>query len=377
MPGPSASPYTVEQYLSVLTNSSIPFTDTELALLEFLYDAPDHGARASDLLYSLGYTNHGPVNAIMSRLAKRFYLVLGGDPPERHDDGRPFWFSYISWSYPVENGWKWILYPELVKAIEMLEEQESHPQAPDAFEPDSLDFEGVTETVVPTEKDKALLSTMLISHFGEATASELALSLGWHVATVNRVFGGYAHRVADKLGISRLLPLSPTRQKPEYWFTIARGENAESRGFIWFLREGFQREVKNTTWFGERASISPHRESEALTYLEGALYTTVTTAYERNPTARHACISHYGTSCIVCGFNFQDAYGDLGAGLIEVHHLDPIAQSGGKHRVDPIRDLRPVCANCHTIIHRSTPPLTIAEATLLWNSYGNTETRTR
>jgi len=34
-----------------------------------------------------------------------------------------------------------------------------------------------------------------------------------------------------------------------------------------------------------------------------------------------------------------------------VHHLVPISKIGKKYRVDPIKDLRPVCPNCHAVIH--------------------------
>ena len=32
-----------------------------------------------------------------------------------------------------------------------------------------------------------------------------------------------------------------------------------------------------------------------------------------------------------------------------------------EYRLDPIRDLRPVCPNCHAVIHRREPPFSIEE----------------
>ena len=54
---------------------------------------------------------------------------------------------------------------------------------------------------------------------------------------------------------------------------------------------------------------------------------------------------------MVCGFNFEDRYGTHGKGFIHVHHLDPLAQ--GEREVVPERDLRPVCPNCHYMLHRN------------------------
>jgi 5-methylcytosine-specific restriction protein A len=39
----------------------------------------------------------------------------------------------------------------------------------------------------------------------------------------------------------------------------------------------------------------------------------------------------------------------------------PISDVGEEYVVDPIRDLTPVCPNCHAMLHRQTPPLTIEE----------------
>jgi len=54
---------------------------------------------------------------------------------------------------------------------------------------------------------------------------------------------------------------------------------------------------------------------------------------------------------MVCKFNFEETYGEIGKGFIHVHHIKPLASSG-ETRVDPYNDLVVVCPNCHSIIHR-------------------------
>jgi hypothetical protein len=85
--------------------------------------------------------------------------------------------------------------------------------------------------------------------------------------------------------------------------------------------------------------------------VEGAVCQVVINGYERNPIARVRCIAHYGPSCVVCGFNFGAVYGPLAEGLIHVHHVKPLSEIGAEYEVDPVADLRPVCPNCHTVIH--------------------------
>lgn len=84
---------------------------------------------------------------------------------------------------------------------------------------------------------------------------------------------------------------------------------------------------------------------------EGSTCRVSVNAYERNPLARSRCIAQYGPICVACGFNFGLVYGPLFEGFIHVHHLKPLSEADGEYEVDPIADLRPVCPNCHAIIH--------------------------
>ena len=94
-------------------------------------------------------------------------------------------------------------------------------------------------------------------------------------------------------------------------------------------------------------------------YLEGAVRQVLVNAYERARTARQACINHYGLACAVCGLRLKDRYGALGAGFIHVHHVVSLSELGPDYKLDPVRDLRPVCPNCHSILHRQQPALSI------------------
>lgn len=107
--------------------------------------------------------------------------------------------------------------------------------------------------------------------------------------------------------------------------------------------------------------VHPEEVTEPTAYAEGATRTVTVNAYERNPAARAACVAHYGPKCVVCGFDFSQRYGALGDGFIHVHHVKPLSEIGCEYVVDPISDLRPVCPNCHAMLHRKTPPLPIDE----------------
>ncbi len=94
---------------------------------------------------------------------------------------------------------------------------------------------------------------------------------------------------------------------------------------------------------------------------EGAIRQILVNSYERNRTSRKLCLSHFGHSCSVCKFNFRDRYGVIGDEYIHVHHLVPLSSIQESYRIDPICDLRPICPNCHAMIHTRTPPYEIEE----------------
>jgi len=99
----------------------------------------------------------------------------------------------------------------------------------------------------------------------------------------------------------------------------------------------------------------PEEVPSGSTYSEGSVQRILVNRYERDPRAREECIRHYGTICFLCGFDFVAVYGEVMTGFIHVHHLNPLSSLGADYEVDPIQDLRPVCPNCHAVLHRREP----------------------
>lgn len=113
---------------------------------------------------------------------------------------------------------------------------------------------------------------------------------------------------------------------------------------------------------GRRSSpILPGELSASNTYFEGASRQISVNAYERNRGAVADCKRHYGSACLICGFDFGKTFGAEFAGFIHVHHLLPLSTIGKEYQVNPINDLRPVCPNCHAIIHHGGKLRSIAE----------------
>ena len=99
-------------------------------------------------------------------------------------------------------------------------------------------------------------------------------------------------------------------------------------------------------------SASPDFLDDTIKYQEGAVMQVLINKFERNSEARRQCIEAHGCYCHVCGLDFAKMYGEIGDGFIHVHHIVPLSSIGAEYNVDPIKDLIPVCPNCHAMLHR-------------------------
>lgn len=144
--------------------------------------------------------------------------------------------------------------------------------------------------------------------------------------------GDRGYKITDKqfLSYCASFGIAPTRwDTPRTYWVIETDQQREPRGGTTSSRE----------------------------YTEGALTTVLSNRYERDTKARQACIDHYGCRCSVCDMEFAETYGEIGRGFIHVHHLALVSRAKRPYVVDPINDLRPVCPNCHAMLHfgRSDP----------------------
>ena len=196
---------------------------------------------------------------------------------------------------------------------------------------------------------------------GEGKGDEMTYKL-CHVFTPEKIVRSGAGYVLRGKGTGFVPHADVTGQ---YWFGKLLDEQKDfSRG----LNEIKDRNVIDALLEFIRVPSSadfPDEVDQPQMYFEGSTMAVMVNAYERDPDARAACIARYGARCLVCGFDFEAQYGERGKGVIDVHHLKPLSEVKPGYQVDPIKDLRPVCPNCHTIIHRGTPQLSIEEAKAL------------
>jgi 5-methylcytosine-specific restriction protein A len=214
------------------------------------------------------------------------------------------------------------------------------------------DYVGALKRIEPTVRQLEMLRVHLAAPDQTITARHLALALGfanWSAANLH--YGKFAGQLCNALNVSpstKLSVLVEFFKEPNSEFELRlRPSVIEALAELGIVGQG--------TWsFQEELGAEEQ-------LVEGASFTVQVNAFERNPVAREKCIAHYGTSCTVCGFNFGAAFGSSAEGYTHVHHLKPLASIGEEYVIDPIKDLRPVCANCHAVIHLRRPPYSVEE----------------
>jgi len=82
----------------------------------------------------------------------------------------------------------------------------------------------------------------------------------------------------------------------------------------------------------------------------------------RNTRAAKDAKRIHGDTCQVSGFDFAVRCGEIGGEFMEGHHWVPFAQPD-EHpkRLDPATDFAVVCAHCHRMLHRQTPPFMLED----------------
>jgi 5-methylcytosine-specific restriction protein A len=129
-------------------------------------------------------------------------------------------------------------------------------------------------------------------------------------------------------------------------------------------------EKLESIWFEHvnKYIIPKNKADKAKKFMEGNPYNLVITKYERNQYARKECLKHYGYLCQVCKIDFEKVYGEIGKEFIHVHHQTKISSVGEIYEVDPIKDLIPLCPNCHSMAHRRKIPFKIEELKSIFKS---------
>lgn len=223
--------------------------------------------------------------------------------------------------------------------------------------------EVLTDSNVTQKKDLEVLKLIYENRDHEMHASDIAENLNLsHHATLNLQIPQFSKRVIARTGVR-----PPTRENGSirWWHVPFLGCDKDDGTCSWTMRPELVEAYKQVFGQDNPEIVYPGEMTvqDSADLFEGAVRKIVVNRYERRGRARTECIEHYGCRCAVCGFDFEKVYGPIGRDKIHVHHLTPLSEIRREYRIDSVRDLRPVCPNCHLIIHSKSKrePFTIDE----------------
>jgi 5-methylcytosine-specific restriction protein A len=182
-----------------------------------------------------------------------------------------------------------------------------------------------------------------------ATSTQLSswASIDGGHPVVNSLYGKLGHAFCDTLGIRPELRPDDSHR---WWSGWSRGWNTPG-GFVWQMLPQVAEAIEQLGWVSSAEFTIPEEVPSDVVLVEGAVRRVTVNGYERNPEARRRCIAAHGSNCCICEFNFGAVYGSETEGYIHVHHVRSLSEIGGEYEVDPVEDLRPVCPNCHAVLH--------------------------
>jgi putative restriction endonuclease len=183
---------------------------------------------------------------------------------------------------------------------------------------------------------------------GTVTGKQLAALVGvkdWR--QVNLRYGGLGRIFCEATGFR-----PSQRDGGGYrWWSVWSSGYPKAGSFFWEMLPQVAEALETLNWVESSELKLPEEVTSEEQFAEGATRRISVNSYERSREARSRCIEHHGTACAACALDLESIYGPVARGFVHVHHLKPLSEVGAGYKVDPIDHLRPVCPNCHAIIH--------------------------
>lgn len=197
-------------------------------------------------------------------------------------------------------------------------------------------------------------------------------------------------------GIRRVVQIVKGHEYPVWTATWKLGEKRTHRSFsinkygedgardmAIAARKAIEPELRKhweeTYWNYRPRSFSEMGYVEEPFAFEGDRHFVLHHAVERDRSLRQrkveAFLAEHGTLfCEVCGFSFEKAYGELGRGLIEIHHLIPMAELSAERKTR-ISELMCICSNCHFTVHNGDPAENLRLMTMIFKDVTRTKNK--
>ncbi len=321
----------VEDWKRVLTDSKV-VTSNNLDLLLRIYAIGDE-VGPKELSTEEGYSSTYPYKEVITALSKRIKTTLKVDVPTG-DDGKVIWWHLLfNGGLKDNSAFEWSLKNDLRIAIKELIDQGIIQGVTVQLDKGLQHLE--EEAVVKAVKEEKV----------ESSKKDDGLS------AFDRLFEAIMSPTPVKEDKA-----SEVKHEPD----VAKKVSQQSE-VLSAPKEVLEKTMPVVEHAPEVAVVEPIKEVVE-NKESGSIETSPKNEGEVDFKTRikNECLEYYGSICDICGFDFGYTYGEAYESYIEVHHMhhtnDEITED-----THPIKDLIPVCCNCHKVIHSQNPPILVDE----------------
>lgn len=208
----------------------------------------------------------------------------------------------------------------------------------------------------PTPSQKKMLLVHYDSPEHTIHPIDMAHAMGWRgQIAAHGSYGRLARDLAAAMGVSY-----PSSQQDRVSF-LARWQRRDLDGqIVWRMHDEVRAAIEELGWHLESNPIAgdaaEFENAGSATFREGQWLQRTINFRDRNASVREHCLAHYGAKCRVCLVKPGSRFGGEFSEMIEVHHLDPIAENDLERETDPERDCLPLCPTCHRLAHHGMAP---------------------
>ena len=340
---------TKDDWKKVLLDTKV-VTASNLEFLLRLYSIGDE-VGPSELSKEKGLSNNYPYREVMMALGKRIKTALKVEVPVGEDQKPLWWHLLFNGGFKDNSSFEWSLKTELREAL------------------DELIAEGKVERIEVTSKKDLLPITEEVLVKKEVPVPEKKK------AGAEDGMSAFDRLFASIMSDSEPEPKEVKEEKVEAPVKVCIEPKAFEK-----TSESIETVDASLTADKEMSAHKIEAKHKTMTSLEEVTQTlhaaihpekTVEPVVEEKTEEvvkddyqtriKAEAIDYYGAICDICGFDYGYTYGDAYEGMIEVHNVKGIVGEEILADTDPIKDLIPICHNCHHVIHSQVPPIPVQQ----------------
>lgn len=333
---------TKETWKELFSNNVI-FTDKNKDLVLRIYLMEGY-VEATDISEEEGYTNKYPYKEVIMALAKRIKSKVKIEVPKSRKGEILWWHLLFLGGFKDNTNFEWRVRLELKEAIEELVaegkvemgdiEVKTHKPLEELIS-DDIEEDEETKPIAESKLETKVAPVIEIPKVKSIKIEEPKVEEVRHTSSLDSFI--------DSLMSEDFADVKPVKVEKQ----VKTKKTTEVNATV---------EVQNTDVEKTiAAKVATDRVDESV------IEENKEPINDEIEKLKKECLEYYGAICEICGFDYGYTYGEQFESKIDIHHIQATCEEEILPDTDPIKDLIPICHNCHCIVHSKTPPYSVDE----------------